>query len=357
MRFLRCKPDKIPPPTGYKISIVGAGPAGLGAAGILRCKGHDVVVYDMNPEPGGLVIFGIPITRIKKEPVRRGIRELMNAGVKFVLRTKVDMTKRYGVIDDIVKPVNKIHLEELIKSSDAVLIATGTWTTRSMGAKGEDKPWIYPAAEWIIAVHMAKFGYKPWNEVPPLEGRILVIGGGLTAADAVLTPLTYEEFKGKVREVVLSYRRSKELAPMGAREVDHLISLGAKFWPLTLPVEFYEDGDKRIVRFVRMRLVKVEGEKRPRPVPIEGSEFEEEFDYVLKAVGVIPTPPIDDGCCGIRVNKDGTIVTDENFMTTREGVFAAGDVRHGPSLIGPALKSGMDAANAIHKYLTEKLKR
>ncbi len=356
MKFLRCKPEKIPPSTGFKISIIGAGPAGLGAAGLLRCWGHEVTIYDMNPEPGGLVMFGIPITRIKKEPVRAGIKELMDAGVKFVLRTKVDMTKNYGVIDNIVNPANKIHLEEIIKSSDAVLIATGTWATRNMGAEGEDLPWIYPAAEWLVAVHMAIFGYKTWDEVPKLEGKILVIGGGLTAADAVLTPLSYEQFKGKVKEVVLSYRRSKEYAPMGAREIDHLISLGAKFWPLTLPVRFYEKNGKKVVRFVRMKLVKVEGERRPRPVPIEGSEFEEEFDFVLKAVGVIPTAPIEDGCCGIRLNKNGTIQTNDNFMTTREGVFAAGDVRHGPSLIGPALKSGMDAAKAIHNYLLSKKK-
>ncbi len=354
MKFLRCKPDKIPPSTGKLVSIIGAGPAGLGAAGILRCRGHDVVVYDMNPEPGGLIIFGIPVTRIPKEPVRKGIKELIDAGVKFVLNTKVDMTTSLGMMDEVVSPKQKIHLEDIIKRSDAVLIATGTWKTRKMKVPGEDLPWVYPAVEWIVALHMAKYGYKPWDTVPPLEGRILVIGGGLTAADSVLIPLTYPELKDKVREVVLSYRRTKEYAPMGPKEINNLIEKGAKYWELTQPVEFREEGGKRIVKFVRMRLVKVEGERRPRPVPIEGSEFEAEFDYVLKAVGVLPTPPLEPGCCGIEVNPDGTIKTDENFMTTREGVFAAGDVRHGPSLIGPALKSGIEAANKIHQYLTQK---
>lgn len=167
-------------------------------------------------------------------------------------------------------------------------------------------------------------------------------------------PLTYEEFKGKVKEVVLSYRRTAEYAPMGKREIDNLIAAGAKYWELTQPVEFREENGKKIVKFVRNRLVQSSAERRPRPVPIEGSEFEEEFDYVLKAVGVLPTPPFKDGCCGIKVDPHGTIVTDENFMTSREGVFAAGDVRHGPSLIGPALKSGMDAAKKIHEYLTSK---
>ncbi|MCE4627599.1 MAG: FAD-dependent oxidoreductase [Desulfurococcales archaeon] len=353
MKFLRCKPETIKD-TGKKVAIIGAGPAGLGAAGILRCKGHHVTVYDMNPEPGGMIMFGIPVTRIPKEPIRRGIKELADAGVKFVLRTKVDMTKSYGLMDKVVEPQERVHLEDIIKESDAVLIATGTWKTRDMKVPGEDLPWVYPAVEWLVALHMALYGYKPWEKVPPLEGRVLVIGGGLTAADAVLVPLTYEQLKGKVKEVVLSYRRTKEYAPMGPREIDHLIAAGAKYWELTQPIEFFEKDGKRYVKFVRMRLVRTSAEKRPKPVPIEGSEFVEEFDYVLKAVGVVPTPPVEDGCCGIKVDSSGVIVTDDRFTTTREGVFAAGDVRHGPSLIGPALKSGMDAAKHIHEYLMSK---
>jgi glutamate synthase (NADPH/NADH) small chain len=308
----------------------------------------------MNPEPGGMILFGIPYTRIPKEPIRRGIRQLMDAGVKFVLRTKVDMTKSYGLMDSVVEPQEKVHLEDIIRENDAVLIATGTWKTREMNVPGEDLHWVYPAVEWLVALHMAEYGYKPWDKVTPLEGRILVIGGGLTAADAVLVPLTYESLKGKVKEVVLSYRRSKEYAPMGAREIDHLITAGAKYWELTQPVEFFEENGKHFVKFVRMRLVRVSAETRPKPVPIEGSEFVEEFDYVLKAVGVRPTAPVEDGCCGIKVDRGGTIVTDEKFMTTREGVFAAGDVRHGPSLICPALKSGLDAAKFIDEYLSSK---
>lgn len=353
MKFLRCKPDKIPPPTGKKIAIVGAGPAGLGAAGILRCKGHEVVIYDQNPEPGGLILFGIPINRIKKEPLRKGMKELMDAGVKFVLGTKVDMVKEDLLMDKIVGPKARVHLEDLIKEYDAVIIATGTWKTRDMNVPGEYLPWVYPAVEWLVAVHMAKFGYKSWDTVPPLHGRVLVIGGGLTAADAVMVPLNYDEYKHRVSEVVLSYRRTKEYSPMGPREVDNLILMGAKYWELTQPVEFYEENGKRKVKFVRMQLVEVPGAKRPKPKPIPGSEFVEEFDYVLKAVGVLPTPPVENGCCGIEVNPNGTIKTDENFMTTREGVFAAGDVRHGPSLIGPALKSGMDVAKHVDAYLSK----
>ncbi|GAB6148693.1 FAD-dependent oxidoreductase [Stetteria hydrogenophila] len=352
MRFLRCRREAVPPSTGWRVAVVGAGPAGLGAAGWLRCRGHEVVVYDAAPEPGGMVLYGIPVTRIPKEPLRRGVRELAEAGVRFVLRTRVGSPGGRGL--EVLEPAGSVSLEGLIREFDAVLIATGTWRTRRMGVEGEDLPWVYPAMEWLVTLHMAMYGYKPPDSVPPLEGRVLVVGGGLTAADAVMVPLTYERFKGRVREVVLSYRRTRELAPMGAREVDSLVKRGARFWGLTQPVEFREEGGRRVVRFLRMRLAEADSSGRPRPVPVEGSEFEEEFDYVLKAVGVEPTPPIEPGCCGIEVNPDGTIKTDENYMTTRPGVFAAGDVRHGPSLIGPALKSGLDAAARIHEYLASK---
>jgi glutamate synthase (NADPH/NADH) small chain len=186
-----------------------------------------------------------------------------------------------------------------------------------------------------------------------VSGRILVVGGGLTAADAVQVPLTYPEFKDRVEKVVLSYRRTRDYAPMRKQEFERLIKMGAEPWELTQPIMFYEEGGKRYVRLVRMKLVEDKG--RPKPVPIEGSEFDAEFDWVLLAIGEVPTPPFENGKHGIELNPDGTIKTDENFMTTRRGVFAAGDVRHGPSLIGKALKSGLDVAAKIHLYLEGKL--
>lgn len=337
MKFLRCK--EIPESTGFSVGIIGAGPAGLGAAGFLKCRGHDVVVYDMLPEAGGMMFFGIPEGRIKKDKIRQSVRELMDAGVKFLFNTKIG---------------RDLSLEDVIKSHDAVLIATGTWKTSDMGVPGEDLPWVLPAAEWLVDVHLALYGYKPWSEVTMIEGRILVIGGGLTAADAVTVPLTYSQFKDRVKELVLSYRRTRKYAPMRESEMNRLEQLGAKIWELTQPIEFREEGGRHIVKFIRLELKEAGEGKRPRPVPIPGSEFEEEFDWVFKAVGVKPTPPFEDNCCGIELNPDGTIKTDERFMTTREGVFAAGDVRHGASLIGPALKSGLDAAKSIHEYLLAK---
>ncbi len=333
MKFLRCK--EIPPSTDKVVSIIGAGPAGLGAAGFLRCRGHEIVVYDMMPEAGGMMLFGIPDDRLPKDNIRRAVKELMEGGVRFVFNVKVG---------------RDIDLEEIIRASDAVLIATGTWKPRRLNAPGEDLPWVIPAADWLVEVHMARYGYLPWAKVAKVEGRILVVGGGLTAADAVQVPLTYHEFKEGVERVVLSYRRTRDQAPMGRREFERLVGMGAEPWELTQPIMFYEEGGKRYVRLVRMRLAD-EGGGRPRPVPVEGSEFDAEFDWVLLAIGELPTPPFDSGSYGIELNPDGTIKTDDRFMTTREGVFATGDVRHGPSLIGKALKSGLDAAAKIHEYL------
>lgn len=338
MKFLRCK--EVAGSSGKRVAIVGAGPAGLGAAGVLRCYGHEVVVFDMLPEAGGMMMFGIPDDRIPKDRIRASVKELMNAGVRFVFNTKVG---------------RDIDLEQIISSFDAVLIATGTWKTRDLGIEGEDLSWVMKAAEWIVEVHMARYGYIPWSKVPIPEGTALIVGAGLTAADVVTLLLTYKELGRKVNRIMLSYRRTRDLAPMHPSEFERIEKMGVEIMELTQPVRIYEEGGERFVRLIRMRLVSSPGEKRARPVPIEGSEFDVKVNYVFKAIGELPTPPFENGKYGIELNQDGTIKVDENFMTTRRGVFAAGDVKHGPSLIGPAYKSGIDAAMKIHAYLSGQL--
>ncbi|MEM4961574.1 MAG: FAD-dependent oxidoreductase, partial [Acidilobaceae archaeon] len=221
---------------------------------------------------------------------------------------------------------------------------------------GEDLPWILPAAEWIVEVHMARYGHIPWSDVIKPHGTILIVGAGLTAADVATVLLTYPEFKERVEKVILSYRRTRELAPMRLSEFERLEKMGVEVLELTQPIKFYEKDNMRIARLIKMKLVKTPEDKRPKPVPIEGSDFELRVDYVFKAIGEIPTPPFEDKQHNIELNPDNTIKVDEHFRTTRPNVFAAGDVKHGPSLIGPALKSGLDAAIKIHQYLTGILK-
>lgn len=354
MKFLRCKPNQVPTGVGKKVAIIGAGTAGLGAAGVLRCKGYQVTIYDMLPEPGGMLIFGIHVDRIPKPPIREGVRELMDAGVEFVLNTKVG-NRNLDKMDELVKPKEVVDIEDLINQYDAVLIATGTWTSSKSNVPGEELPWVYPAMEFLVATHLAKFGYRPWSIVPNIRGDLLVVGGGYTAEDAAYVPRTYPEYRDRVHKIVLSYRRTRNEAPMGPMEMTNIEASGVEIWELTVPISYREENGKRIVRIIRNRLVPPgPGEKRPRPEPIPGSEFDSYFDFVLEAIGERATPPFEGECCGIKLTKWNTIVVNKDLMTDRKGVFAAGDVVHGPSQLGPALKSGMDAANAIIRYLSQR---
>jgi glutamate synthase (NADPH/NADH) small chain len=361
MRFLiGCKPETVPPSTGKRVAIIGAGPAGLAAAGWLRCRGHEVHVYDQFPEPGGLMIFGIPEYHVPKKSVRDGVRELMEAGVIFHKSTRVmcreNNTPKNSIRELLGKWIkNIVYLEDLIEEYDAVLIATGAWKSRRLNIPGEDLEGVYPALEWLVDFSLVYHGYKDPSEMMPLSGKYMVIGGGLTAVDAVEVPLKY--IGEKIEKVYLSYRRTRKEAPMGEREFNRLekeYSGKLVTMELTVPVKFIGDdkGHVRKVVLQRTKLVKTEEGKRPKPVPIPGSEFEVEVDYVLVAIGEKPSPPFENGCAGIEVEPWGAIKTDEKHRTTREKVFAAGDVKHGPSLIGPAYKSGMDAAKYIHTYLT-----
>lgn len=331
MRFLQCKQEEKAPPTGRRVAVIGAGPAGLAAAGTLVCKGHEVHVFDKMPEPGGLLIFGIPAFRLPKEGIRRGVSELKEAGVRFHLGVEVG---------------KDVPLGEILRSHDAVLIATGTWRTQRLGVPGSDLKGVYPALEWIVDYNMAWHGYKRKEEVPELGDAVAVIGGGLTAVDACLIAL-----REGVKEVILIYRRTREYAPAGKKEFDSLEERGVSIRELTQPVEYLGDGGRvRAIKAIKMRLERV-GEGRPRPVPVPGSEHVIHVSAVIEATGLEPTPPAGLEEQGIQLNPDGTIKTDDRYRTTRRGVFAAGDVRHGASLIGPAFKSGVEAARSIDEYL------
>ncbi len=353
MKFLlRCKPNTIKPPTGKRVAVIGAGPAGLGAAGQLRCLGHDIEVYDALPEPGGLLIFGIPGFRVSKEGVREGVEELRQVGVKFHTSTFVycggEKPKEH---DALLLAKQFVDLNEIINSHDAVVIATGTWRSRRMGVPGEDLPGVYQALDFLFRLYSHELGYLPKEKVYPLGSKVLVVGGGLTAIDAAVEALMHG-----AKKVVVSYRRTIKEAPAGETNIKkELIDRGIEFRELINPVRFEGSGKLERVVFVRMKLGAPDKSGRPRPEPIAGSEFAEEFDTVLLALGEEPTPPFPDGCAGIRLNPDGTINVDEAFRTTRRGVFAAGDVVHGPSLIGKALGSGMRAVPFIDEYLNGKL--
>ncbi|MFN3804558.1 MAG: FAD-dependent oxidoreductase [Pyrobaculum sp.] len=345
MRFLlRCKLETKKPPTGKKVAIIGAGPAGLGAAGVLICNGHEVHIYDALPEPGGLLMFGIPSFRVPKDGVREGVRELEAAGARFYTSTFVYCGEKPGEHEALLLAKSFVNLEELVDKYDAVVITTGTWRSRPLRVPGEELPGVHKALDYLFRLYAHQLGYLPREAVYPTGKKVVVIGAGLTAVDAALEA----KLQG-AEKVVVAYRRTINEAPAGRRVIEaELIGKGIEFRELITPTAFLGGGRLERVQFIKMRLGPPDRSGRPRPEPVPGSEFEEEFDTALIAAGEEPTPP---GSC-LEFNPDGTIKVDGRMATTRRGVFAAGDVVTGPSLIGKALASGMKVAASVEEYLS-----
>ncbi|MCD6514867.1 MAG: FAD-dependent oxidoreductase [Candidatus Odinarchaeota archaeon] len=330
MKFLKCKPDQIPPKVGKSVAIIGAGPAGLTAAGILVCKGYEIHVYDKMPEPGGLLIFGIPAWRIPKEPIRKGIRELEEAGVIFHQGVEVD---------------NGLF-EKILSEHDAVLIATGCWSTKKMGLPGEDLEGIYFGLDYAVQEGLARDGYISQDERIIAKGKVGVIGCGATAIDVARQAIR------DGAEVYVIYRRTRELAPSPESELKAAEKEGVNFLWLRNPIRFIgENGKLKKVELIKMKLGEPDESGRARPEPISGSEYTMDVDMIFICIGQKPTPPFFKNTYGIELTSKGTIKVDKLGRTTREGVFAAGDVVTGPWLIGPAVKGGINVAKAIDEYL------
>ncbi len=316
--------------TGFKVAIIGAGPAGLGAAGVLVCMGHEVHVYDRLPEPGGMIIFAIPEFRIPKKRVRDGIAQLERLGVVFHQNIEVG---------------KDITIKELLGRYDAVLIATGTWRGRKLNIPGENLPGVYNAMDWVYDYMLYKLGYKE-EAPPPLEGEVGIIGAGLTAVD--ICEIAVYEYKA---EPMILYRRSRKIAP-GRFMMNKLEKMGVKIIEFVKPLEFVGNGRVQYIKLVKVKPTQTRAEP---VVEIPGTEHTVKVDSVVVAAGLIATPPPTITELGVQLNRNGTIRVDENYMTNIEGLFAAGDVAHGPSNIGFALKSGKRVAQSIHNFLMGKL--
>jgi len=339
---------KRPKPTGKRVAIIGAGPAGLAAAGYLACKGHEVHVYDKLPEPGGLMLFAIPEFRIPVERVKLGYRDLAERmGVVFHTGVKVLSGERKDEGDEFVEKT--VDFEELVRDFDAVLIATGTWRSWLADIPGIELEGVFKALEYLFRIKSAKLGHMDWSRVPEIEGkRVMVVGAGHTACDAALESLLMGAEK-----VYMSYRRTIREAPAGSYEINLLRERGVEWLELTMPKRIIgENGKVKAVELIRTKLSEPDESGRRRPVPIEGSEFTVEVDYVVCAMGQTPTPPFGENC-GIATDRKGRIVVDSRHMTSREGIFAAGDVVLGPSLVGRATRDGLYAGRDVHLWLME----
>ena len=331
------KPIEVKYEKNQSVGIIGAGPAGLAAAEQLRKNGYKITVYDRYDRAGGLLIYGIPNFKLEKYVVERRTKLLKDGGIEFVQNFEVG---------------KDANLEQLRKKHDAILIATGVYKPREISLPGNDLENIFPAMEFLTASNKKGLGDKVElfdRGILNAEGKdVVVIGGGDTAMDCVRTSV-----RQKAKSVKCLYRRDKKNMPGSAREVANAEEEGVEFVWLSSPKEF--KGTNKIEKLVvdRIQLGEPDESGRKKPEIKQGSEFEIKADMVIKALGFDPEElPYLFDAKELQVTKWGTIKTDFDTMETNlDGVFAAGDIVRGASLVVWAIKDGRDAATAMKNYL------
>ena len=334
------KPIKVLKELNQSIAIIGAGPAGLACAEELRKLGYQITVYDRYDRSGGLLIYGIPNFKLEKFVVQRRIEILKAGGIKF--KNNFEIGKN-------------ISLEELRKKHDSILIATGVYKPREIEISGNGLKNIFPAMDFLVASNRKGLGDKVKDFDSGLlnaqNKNVVVIGGGDTAMDCVRTAV-----RQNAKSVKCLYRRDKENMPGSAREVMNAEEEGVEFVWLSNPKKFIGDSKISAVIVEKIKLTNADSSGRKKPEPIPNSEYEIKADMIIKALGFDPEdlPKLFDSK-DLLVSKLGTIKINQTTMETNlEGIFAAGDIVRGASLVVWAIKDGRDAAISINKYLQKK---
>jgi glutamate synthase (NADPH/NADH) small chain len=326
--------------SGQSIGIIGAGPAGLTAGEYLRGHGYDVHIYDRHDRAGGLLVYGIPGFKLEKEVVTRRFERLRDSGIHFHLDFEVG---------------RDATLAQLRQRHDALLVATGVYKARAIKAPGVGAPGIVKALDYLIASNRKGFGEEvaafDTGALDAAGKRVVVIGGGDTAMDCVRTAV-----RQGATSVKCLYRRDRANMPGSQREVAHAEEEGVEFAWLSAPDAF--DGEAKVagVRASKMRLGAPDASGRRAPEPDPGSDFRLDADLVIQALGFDPEDlPQMFGAPELSVTRWGTLRVDHKTMqTSLPGVFAAGDIVRGASLVVWAVRDGRDVSERMHAWLKEK---
>jgi glutamate synthase (NADPH) small chain len=337
------KPFKVKRELKQSVGIIGAGPAGMACAEELRKSGYQVTIYDRYDRPGGLLIYGIPNFKLEKFVVERRTKLLKDSGIKFVQNFEVGKDKT---------------LYQLKEKHDAILIATGVYKAREIDIHGQNLKNIFPAMDFLTASNRKGLGDKVKlfdDGTLNAEGKnVVVIGGGDTAMDCVRTSV-----RQKAKSVKCLYRRDRENMPGSAREVGNAIEEGVEFVWLTSPKSFIGTNKVETVEVNKMKLGDPDSSGRRRPEIEKGSEYKIAADLVIKSLGFDPEDlPKLFNAKELVVSKWGTLKIDlKSMQTNLDGIFAAGDIVRGASLVVWAIRDGRDAAAQIEKYLKLKLNK
>jgi glutamate synthase (NADPH/NADH) small chain len=327
---------KLPPPTGHRAAIIGAGPAGLTVAGDLAKLGHRVTIFEALHISGGVLVYGIPEFRLPKAILKAEVEYLKKLGVE--VRTSFVVGKT-ATIDDL-----------RAEGYEAFFIASGAGLPNFMKIPGENLVGVYSANEYLTRVNLMKAYDFPNYDTPVFPARrAAIIGGGNVAMDSVRTAKRL----GAERAIII-YRRSRQELPARIEEVHHAEEEGIEFHFLTTPVRYIGDDKGRLkaMECLRMGLGEPDASGRRKPVPIEGSEFTTEVDMVVVAIGQSPNPLIPQTTPGLKMGKWGNIDVDWKTMATSlEGVYAGGDIIRGGATVILAMGDGRVAAAEIDAYL------
>ncbi len=331
---------------GRKVAIVGSGPAGLTCAGDLAKRGYEVTVFEALHTAGGVLVYGIPEFRLPKEIVKNEVDNLIKMGVE--IKTNVVIGKTLTV-------------DELLESCfEAVFIGSGAGLPNFLGIEGEGLCGVYSANEFLTRANLMK-AYLETPVTPIMKGgKVAVVGGGNVAMDAARTALRLG-----AQKVYIVYRRSMEELPARKEEVEHAIEEGIEFMLLNNPTEILgynnpdnprdpKNGFVKGMKCIKMELGEPDDRGRRRPVEIPDSEFVLEVDTVIVSIGTSPNPLIKSTTDGLSVDRRGCIIVEEDSgLTSKEGVYAGGDVVSGAATVISAMGAGKRAAVAIDRYLND----